>query len=97
MFFQFCPFGSAIIGVIIDENVKNPFGILNLISKRENGGVLGSDFAGDFLLDVLEIENLLELGNGLEELGLEGSEEGKDFFGGGRRRVRKMRRSGLGR
>lgn len=54
------------------------------MGKGKEGRVLGADIAGDFVLGVLEIKNLLELGDGLEELGLEGGEKGEDFFGGGR-------------
>lgn len=75
----------AIIRVVVEEMIEELLSLLDLVGEGEKGGVLGSDVAGELDTGVLEVEDLLELGDGFEELGLEGGEEGEDLFGGGGR------------
>ena len=65
-----------------------------MAGKGKDCGVPGADFTADFVLGILEIKNLLELGNGLKELGLQGCEEGEDFLGGGAGGVERRRSGG---
>lgn len=59
-------------------------GFFDLISESEQSIVFESDFTGNLVFEVLEVEDLLELSDGFEELSLERGEEREDFFGVGR-------------
>lgn len=74
-----------IFRIVIHQAIKNLLGFLDLLGEGEEGRVLGFYVTGELVFGVLQVEDLLELGDGLEELGLEGVEEGEDLFGGGGR------------
>lgn len=75
---------TAVVGVVVDEVVEDLLGFSDLLGEGEESGVSSADLAGDLDAGVLEIKDLLELGDGLEELGLQSGKEGDEILGGGR-------------
>lgn len=76
---------AAVVGVVVDEAVEHVVRLAQLLREGEERGVLGPRLAGEARARVLQVEDLLQLGDRLEELRLEGVEQRKRVLGGGDR------------